>query len=146
MVVYKVFDSPNLTLSFYRVYLCLLFDLRRMETNIFYLHILSYNSNFLLNANSFSYIACKRLHHASFKLNIVNFWRAFSFGPLNPLRGLKCTQTPNCILFSNSCRTQIFFSFLVNTLNTDCMWCFMQLGTIFTSFRMWKSPMEECYS
>ena len=97
----------------------------------------------MLNANSFSYIACKRLHHASFKLNIVNFWRAFSFGPLNPLRGLKCTQTPNCILFSNSCRTQIFFSFLVNTLNTDCMWCFMQLGTILQVLECGNHPWRS---
>ena len=74
------------------------------------MHILNYNSSFLLDTDSFSFIIFKRLHHTSFKINISTFSKALPSGPpLNPLRGRQCAQTRNCVLFRNSCKTQNFF-------------------------------------
>ena len=77
-------------------------------TTNFTVHILNYNSSFLLD--NFSFIITKSLHHTSSKLNIVHFPRTLPPGPpLNPLRGSQCPQTPSCVLFPNSCKTQILF-------------------------------------
>ena len=52
-------------------------------------HMLNYTSSFLLDG--FSFIVSKRLYHTSFKLNIVNFPRAWPPGPpMNPLKSSQC--------------------------------------------------------
>ena len=46
------------------------------------MHILKYNSSFLLDTDSSSCIISKTLYHTSFKLNVVNFQRDLPSGPL----------------------------------------------------------------
>ena len=88
MVVHKVFTSIDLMLLFYRVYLCLILDLRRTKNahNCAYFKL---QQQFFIRYKQFQFCQIfKRLYHTSFKLNIVNYERA-----LNPMRGSQWSQT-----------------------------------------------------
>ena len=64
------------------------------------MHILNYNANFLLDANSFSFIIFKRLHLV-IQAKYWNIFKGFATPPptpppgsiLKPLKGSQCAQT-----------------------------------------------------
>ena len=90
----KVFSSSDLTLLFYRVYLCFILDQRRTKNKHNCACFKLYSSSFLLTTDIFHFIIFKRLYHTSFKLNIMNFsWALHPCPPLNPLMASQCTHS-----------------------------------------------------
>ena len=94
MSLCEVFSFTDLTLLFYRVYFYFILELRtnikQPKTNLT-VHILNYNSSFSLDTDSLIvYIV-----YTSFKLNIVNSWKALAHGPpVNPgIKGLCFVNT-----------------------------------------------------
>ena len=79
------------------------------------MHILNYNSSFLLD--NFSFFVSKRLYRTSFKLYIVNIPRALSPGPpVNPVRGPQYPPDSQLHFISQFMQNAEFFSFLANAL------------------------------
>ena len=85
-------------------------------------HILNYNSSFLLDTKSFIFFYFEKLCRTSFKLNAVNSSKALPPSVLLiPLRGSWCVQVSSCILFPNSYKTQTCFpSWLAPWLSAVC--------------------------
>ena len=73
------------------------------------LHILYYNSSFVLDTNSFSFVIFKRLYHISFKLYIVNISNAQPPGLPEPIEGFTvCPDHPVMFYFSIHTKHIIF--------------------------------------
>ena len=73
------------------------------------MHILNYNANFLLDANSFSFIIFKRLHLV-IQAKYWNIFKGFST-PLvatETTKGSQCTQT-HTVLYKNIHAKHNFF-------------------------------------
>ena len=70
MGVYKVFNSYDLMLLFYSVYLCFILDLRRkQQTQLWIFQIIIAVFYYIYQTDNFSFIIPKRLYHTSFQLN-----------------------------------------------------------------------------
>ena len=82
-------------------------------------HILNYNSSFLLDTNSYSFTTFKGLYHTSFELNIGNFSRALPWSTTEPTEGLTVHPDPNLHFTSKFMENAEFFFFLGNALVRD---------------------------
>ena len=81
------------------------------------MHILNYNSSFLLVTDSFSFNIFKRLYHASFKLNVVNVSRALSpWSPTEPTEGFTENPGTQLCFISQFMEKAEFFSVPAKTL------------------------------
>ena len=83
--------------------------LEEAKTNIT-VRNLHYNSSFLFDTESFSFIIFKRLYRTSFKLNIVNFSIALPPGPPEPIEGFTVRPDPHLCFISQFMQIADFFS------------------------------------
>ena len=74
------------------------------------MHISNYNSSFLLDTDSFSFITFKRLYHTSFKLNIVKIFEGFApWSPTEPTVGITENPGTQLVFISQFMKMQNFF-------------------------------------